>query len=105
MASLTVGAFASAAVAHGRSHALIFVDVRAAYDSTNKRLALPTADAGEWIRRSVLEMGFTDLESVEIADEGLRTLEWGGAPAYLPHRLSLLSCLCFSPAAPDEHPR
>jgi hypothetical protein len=79
MASLTVGAFASAATAIGRSYALIFVDVKAAYDSTNKRLALPTDDAGEWIRRSVLEMGFSDLEAVEIADEGLRTLEWGGA--------------------------
>ena len=84
MASLTVVAFASAATAIGRSYALIFVDVKAAYDSTNKRLALPTDDAGEWIRCSVLEMGFSDLEAVEIADEGLRTLEWGGAPSAPP---------------------
>ncbi len=91
MASLTVGAFASAATAIGRSYALIFVDAKAAYDSTNKRLALPTNDAGELIRRSVLEMGFSALEAAEIADEGLRTLEWGGAPTHLPHTLAMLS--------------
>ena len=82
-AHLALCGFSAAAAAYKQAHAAIFVDIRAAYDSAWASLALPSAEGREAIFRAVLALGFSVEEAAEIAIDGQREQEWGGAPRTL----------------------
>jgi hypothetical protein len=88
-AHVTMGAVVSAAAAQKLSLALIFVDIKSAFDTTMHQLALPDESAEDSIVRGVCSMGFAIEEALEIASDSLRLEEWGGAPAHLPQTIAM----------------
>ena len=88
---LVLGGFASTAAHYRQSSAMVFVDIKAAYDSTTASMALPHVDGHGHVTRVVIEMGFSEEEAEEIACETSRLREWGRAPTHLAHTMAMLA--------------
>ena len=102
VAHVTGRALISAAIAQKTSHALIFVDIKAAFDSTVQQLALLGDLAFESIVKVVSGMKFTTEEAHEIATDSLRIAEWGGAPEHLPHTIAMMSHSAWATEGRDD---
>ncbi len=91
IAHLAANAVAESATVLGNSYAMIFVDIKAAYDSTLRRLAMPTSVGKVWTTAAVTAVGFSAAEAEEMAADVTRLTEWGRAPEPLPSTLSMLA--------------
>ena len=95
IAHLSLRAFIEVAEVLGLSLALLFVDVKSAFASVVRRLAVPIPDSDEqWISR-LRAAGFTESDIADIWADALTARDWveaGGSP----HLLAVLSNLSSS---------
>ena len=90
-AHLALGAIGTAAEVYKRAYATIFIDIKAALDSTIAALALPALKGRDLIMRAVRKHGFNEAEAADIAREALREQEWGAAAPHLAHSVAIMA--------------
>ena len=90
-AHLALRGLASTALSFRRSYATVFVDIKAAFDSTVVAMALPYLGGQRHIASIVREHGFSPEEANEISCAANRLCEWGEAPAHLAHAVAALA--------------